>query len=235
MSTAERWAPDDIPPLEAGQRLGQEEFMRRYQLTPPGFTAELIGGIVHVPSPVSRTHGRPSHEVSFWLGHYEVRTPGVEGIGETTTLLDEHGVPQPDAQLRVLPEYGGQTRNEGEYVGGAPELVVEVAKSSRRIDLGPKKADYERAGVMEYIVITRDPDEVHWFIRRGKKLVTMRRDRDGLYRSKVFPGLWLDPIALLLLDHDAVRAALERGLASPEHAEFVANLAAAGARAKRGK
>ena len=132
-----------LPTLEAGQRLDQAEFMRRYELTPPGFTAELIGGIVHVPSPVSRDHGRPSHEMSFWLGHYEVQTPGVEGLVDVTTLMDELGVPQPDVQLRILPEYGGQTRDEGEYIGGAPELVVEVAKSSRKIDLGKKKADYE--------------------------------------------------------------------------------------------
>jgi Uma2 family endonuclease len=235
MSTAERWPPrpDDFPTLEAGQRLKQAEFMRRYELTPPGFTAELIGGIVHVPSPVSYTHGRPSHEVTFWLGYYEAKTPGVEGIGETTTLLDEFGVPQPDAQLRILPEYGGQTRNEGDYVAGAPELIVEVAKSSRKIDLGPKRDDYERAGVREYIVVARNPDDVHWFIRRGKKLVAMRRDRDGLYRSKVFPGLWLDPTALLRRDLAGVLAALEHGLASPEHAAFVADLAARAARIRR--
>ncbi len=141
--------------------------------------------------------------------------------------MDEFGVPQPDAQLRILPECGGQTRDEGEYVGGAPELVVEVAKSSRKIDLGPKRDDYERAGVQEYLVVARHPDDVHWFVRRGKKLVKMRRDRDGLYRSKIFPGLWLDPAALSRRDLAGLLAVLERGLASPEHAEFVAKLAAA--------
>jgi hypothetical protein len=63
----------------------------------------------------------------------------------------------------------------------------------------------------------------------------MRRDRDGLYRSKVFPGLWLDPAALLRRDLAGLLAVLERGLASPEHAEFVAKLAAAAARANRKK
>ena len=197
MSTVQRRPParPAVPTLEAGQRLDQAEFMRRYELTPPGFTAELIGGIVHVPSPVRSEHGVSSFDVIGWLAPYRDRTPGVQGLGETTTLLDEIGVPQPDAQLRILPEYGGQTRDQGGYVSRAPELVVEVARSSRKIDLGPKRDDYERAGVKEYIVVTINPDEVHWFYRRGKKLVTMRRDRDGLYRSKVFPGLWLDPEA----------------------------------------
>ena len=40
----------------------------------------------------------------------------------------------------------------------APELIVEVASSSRKIDLGPKFEDYRRAGVREYVVVTIDPD-----------------------------------------------------------------------------
>ena len=157
MSTVQErpFPPATVPSLADGQRLSQAEFLRRYELTPPGFTAELIGGIVHVPSPVSPDHGRPSIDISAWLGCYFARTPGVNALADTTTLMDELGVPQPDAQLRILPECGGQTRDEGEYIGGAPELVVEVAKSSRKIDLGKKKADYERAGVKEYIVVTR--------------------------------------------------------------------------------
>ena len=50
-------------------------------------------------------------------------------------------------------------------------------------------------------------------------------DEDGTLRSRAFPGLWLDPAALLAGDIAAVLATLERGLASPEHAAFVAELA----------
>jgi Uma2 family endonuclease len=223
-----------VPPLAAGQRLGQAEFLRRYEVTPPGFKAELIGGVVHVPSPVSRPHGRGSFCLTTWLGHYRARTPGVDGLENATTVMDELGVPQPDAQLRILPECGGQTRDEGQYVAGAPELVVEVARSSRSIDLGDKRADYERAGVREYLVVTLDPDEVHWYVRRAKRLVRVRPGRDGLYRSKAFPGLWLDPAALLKRDIAAVLAALDRGLASPEHDAFVARLARVAARGTPG-
>jgi Uma2 family endonuclease len=126
---------------------------------------------------------------------YCARTPGVEGLENATTVMDELGVPQPDVQLRILPEYGGQP-DEGNFVAGAPELVVEVARSSRPIDLGAKRADYERAGVKEYVVVTIDPDEVHWHVRHVKSS-SHSPDPDGLYQSKVFPGLWLDPTALL--------------------------------------
>jgi Uma2 family endonuclease len=223
-----------VPPLVDGDRLGQAEFMRRYELTPPGFRAELIGGVVRVASPLSRPHGRSSIEISTWLGWYLVHTPGVEGLNDTTTLMDELGVPQPDSQLRILPEYGGQSRNEGEYVGGAPELVVETARSSRKIDLGAKRDDYERGGVQEYIVVALDAKEVHWHVCRGDKLVRIAPDADGIHRSAVFPGLWLDPAALLKKDLAGVIATLERGLATPEHAEFVAGLADAAARHNNG-
>jgi Uma2 family endonuclease len=223
-----------VPPLADGQRLNQAEFMRRYELTPPGFKAELIGGVVHVPSPLSRPHGRSTIDSSTWLGWYLARTPGVEALNDATTLMDDLGVPQPDSQLRILPECGGQSRNEGEYVGGAPELVVEVAKSSRKLDLGGKRDDYERAGVREYIVVALEPGEVYWHVRRDDKLVRIDPDPDGIYRSGIFPGLWLDPAALLRKDLAGVIAVLERGLATPEHAAFVARLADAAARHTNG-
>lgn len=229
MSTVEErstvTATTDAPLLFDGQRLGRDEFMRRYELTPPGFKAELIGGIVHVASPLSVPHGSGSFDVTTWLGLYRARTPGVQGLNDTTTLMDDLGVPQPDSQLRILPECGGQSRDEGDYVGGAPELVAETARSSRKLDLGGKRDDYERAGVREYVVVALDAKEVHWHVRRGDRLVRIDPDPDGLHRSAVFPGLWLDPAALLNRDMAGVLTTLERGLATPEHAAFVARLA----------
>ena len=175
--------------------------MRRYELTPPGFTAELIGGVVYVACPLGREHGFSSADVIGWLVYYRARTPGIEALVDATTLMDELGVPQPDAQLRIRPEYGGQSRDEGKYVGGAPELVAEIARSTRSFDLGAKRDDYERAGVQEYLVVTLDPDKVLWYHRRGAKLVKVKPDRDGLYRSKAFPGLWLDPVGALEWRH----------------------------------
>jgi hypothetical protein len=43
----------------------------------------------------------------------------------------------------------------------------------------------------------------------------------GLLKSAVFPGLWLDSQALLRGDKPAVLAALRQGLDSPEHRAFV--------------
>ena len=46
-----------------------------------------------------------------------------------------------------------------------------------------------------------------------------------MFRSTIFPGLWLDKAALLRGDMATVLATLGRGLASPEHADFAATLA----------
>jgi Uma2 family endonuclease len=216
-----------VPPLIEGQRLDAETFHQRYEAMPPGTRAELIGGVVYMPSPMSYEHDRAEHRAYYWLECYEEATPGVDLSGGVSLFLDELGLPQPDAQLRILPECGGQTSRHGDYLAGAPELVVEVARATRYIDLGPKLADYERAGALEYVVRAFRPDEIIWHVRREGRLVAVPPDADGLYRSTVFPGLWLDPTALLAGDRRALRTAVERGLATPEHAAFVARLAEA--------
>ena len=111
------------------------------------------------------------------------------------------------------------------YITGAPELVVEIARSSRSFDLNQKKADYERAGVLEYLVVELDPNRIHWFIRHGNHFKKLLPGPDGIYRSKVFPGLWLDAAALFAEDRHRLIEVLEQGLATAEHAAFVARLA----------
>ena len=235
MSTVEQRSPASgtttVPLLADGQRLDQAEFHRRYEAMPPRTRAELVGGIVHMPSPMTADHGESTPDVSLWIGLYRRRTPGVRQADGATVILGEFGEPQPDALLRIEPERGGACYvNEENYLTGPPELVVEVARSSRPFDLGGKRDDYERAGVQEYIVVGIDPDEIHWHVRRGDKLERILPDADGLYRSEAFPGLWLDPAALLSGDLEGIIAALDRGLATPEHAAFVARLADAAAR-----
>jgi Uma2 family endonuclease len=219
-----------LPPLEAGQHLDQPTFHERYEAMPADTRAELVGGIVYMPSPLGDDHGEEDNNVSGWLFHYKRLTPGVRSPNDATVKLDAQAEPQPDCQLRIPRELGGQTYIDDEgYVAGAPELVVEVARSSRYYDLTQKKADYERAGVREYVVVELNPNRVHWFIRRGTRFAHLRPGPDGIYRSKVFPGLWLDPEALYAQDLDRLIEVLNQGLATPEHAAFVAKLAAAGA------
>jgi Uma2 family endonuclease len=228
MSTAERTRPA----LVAGEHLDQPTFHERYEAMPPETRAELVDGVVYMPSPMRRGHGKESRFVSGWMDRYERFTPGVEGADAATLKLDLRGEPQPDHFLLILPECGGQSAVDADdFYVGAPELVAEIARATRHYDLNRKKADYERAGVKEYLVIELEPNRIHWFVRRGDRFEELRRGRDGIYRSKVFPGLWLDAEALFLMDRTRRDEVLEQGIQSPSHAAFIARLGRA--RAKR--
>ena len=193
---------------------------------PAGVRAELINGVVNMPSPVGLEHARAMVPVLVWLSYYQEHTPGVDVLDNASTILDVKGEPQPDAQLRILPECGGQTQSDRRFVRGVPELIVEVSQATRYTDLGPKFDEYERAGVLEYIVRAFEPDELLWFVLRDGKLVELPADSDGLYRSGVFPGLWLDPQAMIAGNTRRLREVLASGLATDEHTSFVARLEA---------
>ena len=227
MSTLERPGSRALPPLVEGERLDRATFHERYAAMPPGTRAELVGGVVYMPSPLGNDHGEFDNDLGYWLAHYKRFTPGVKAAHNATTQFDDYGEPQPDLHARIPAEFGGQSRIVGGFVVGAPELVVEVSVSSRRYDLGPKKADYERAGVREYLFVGLDPREVRWFARRDAGFAELAPGDDGLFRSEVFPGLWLDPSAFFDGDLNALVAALDRGLATPEHAAFARRLAGA--------
>lgn len=216
-----------IPPLENGDHLTREEFERRYDAMPGLKKAELIEGVVYMPSPVRhRRHGHPHTRLITWLGTYETETPGVEAGDNGSIRLDLDNEPQPDGFLIILPECGGQARiSDDDYVEGAPEFIAEVSASSASIDLGKKFDVYRRNGVCEYVVWRVLDRQVDWYVNHGGRFERVNPPADGILRSEVFPGLWLDAAALVRNDRKAVQAALQQGLNSPGHAEFVARLA----------
>jgi hypothetical protein len=81
-------------------------------------------------------------------------------------------------------------------------------------------------GVLEYVVLSLRPDEVVWHRLAEGRLVAVHVDPDGLHRSSTFPGLWLDPAALIARDTGRLRQAVDLGRATPDHAAFVARLSA---------
>lgn len=65
----------DVPPLEPGDRLTRDEFLRIWEMHPEIKFAELIGGIVSMPSPLTREHGVVDYNVSGWLWYYPCIPP----------------------------------------------------------------------------------------------------------------------------------------------------------------
>jgi Uma2 family endonuclease len=153
--TTHKHGPDDhgpdngIPPLETGDRLSRAEFERRYEAMPQLKKAELIEGVVYVPSPVRMNrHAEPHFDLVGWMAHYKWATPGIRGGDNATTRLDLDNEPQPDAVLFIDPAKGGHARiSADDYLEEAPELVAEVASSSASFDLNAKFNVYRRNGV----------------------------------------------------------------------------------------
>jgi hypothetical protein len=219
-------APVSPPPLRDGDRLTCDEFMRRWEAMPDLKHAELIDGIVYMSSPLSRKHSDFHSPLAGWLSVYAAYTPGCRSGLEGTWIMGPRDVPQPDLTLRILQDFGGQSHDEGEYSGGAPEFIAEVALTSRTRDLGAKLRLYERMGVCEYLVAVVSQSKLIWHERTSSAFQTIDPDADGILRSRRFPGLWLDTAALKSFDQRRVLTVLQQGLATAEHAAFVARLAA---------
>lgn len=215
-----------VPPLQNGDRLTRDEFERRYRAAPGVNKAELIEGIVYIPPPVGiRRHAQPHSDLVGWLGVYRAFTPNLLQGYSSTVRLDLDNEPQPDVLLMIDPAACGQAKiSEDDYVEGAPELACEVAGSSAAIDLHHKLEAYRRNGVREYVVRLTDEPDLRWFVLADGRFDRLAADSDGVLRSRVFPGLWLDPAALLRGDLARVMAVARQGTESPEHAAFVRKL-----------
>lgn len=216
-----------LPPLNAGDRLSRAEFERRYQAQPELKRAELIEGVVYMPSPVRfEQHGQPHAAMIGMLAVYCANTPGISLGDNVTVRLDFENEVQPDILLRLDAAMGGRSRvTDDDYIEGAPDLVVEIAASSAAYDMHDKRRVYARSGVQEYIVAQAYEQRVVWFVLREGVYEPLIADDAGVLRSERFPGLWLQAEALWEGDLAAMLATLQQGLASPEHAAWVERLA----------
>lgn len=217
-----------VPRLEQGDCLTRDEFERRYECMPSLKKAELIEGMVYIPSPPRiKQHAGPQADLVGWLGFYHAYSAGLCVVDNATIRLDLDHELQPDGAMIVLPEYGGSVRfSDDDFIVGAPELIAEVAVSTVSIELHTKFRVYRRQGVREYIVWRVQDQAIDWFALQAGQFERLAADADGVIRSLVFPGLWLDAAAMVCGEMVAVLKTLQRGLDSPEHAEFVARLQA---------
>jgi len=198
------------PLLENGDRLTALEFLRRYEAMPGLKKAQLIEGIVYMPSPVrAKQHAEPDGLIQGWLFTYALEHPELRCYPNATLLLAPDNAPQLDAILCSTPRRGGHVwLNDDGYLCGKPELVCEIAASSASVDLHEKLRAYQRNGIQEYLVWLTTEQRVCWF-RLVEQEYQEMKETGGKLHSAVFPGLVLDVKALLKLDSPRVIAALK--------------------------
>jgi Uma2 family endonuclease len=211
--------------LSNGDRLTRAEFERRYHAMPKMTKAELIEGVVHMPSPVSYKHAEPHSYVITWLGVYGAATRGVQLLDYATVRLDSDNEVQPDALMRIEPAAGGHSRvTPDDYIEGAPELIVEVSFSSASYDVHDKLNVYRRNGVQEYVVWRVQDEALDWWELSEGAYAPLPPDAQGVIHSRVLPGLNLHVDKLLDGDLAGVLAELQQGLSIEAHQALVEKL-----------
>ena len=150
-----------IPYLHAGDNMTRREFLRNWQKLPKLKRAELIGGVVYMPSPVGTEHGDMENNLATWVGTYKTATPGcAAGNNASVVLLQD--CPQADINLRIKREYGGKSWVQRKLLHGRPELFLEVCWSSASYDLHQKLDLYQGAGIPEYLVVIVKRKQIRW-------------------------------------------------------------------------
>ncbi|MCO5188380.1 MAG: Uma2 family endonuclease [Anaerolineae bacterium] len=205
----------DLPPLTSGDHLSLAEFERRYRAHPEIKKAELVEGVVYVSSADYIAHARIHSYIDLWLGNYVAQTPGLEIANNLSVLLDLDNEVQPDV-CAWRQESPSVTFDAHGMMVGAPDFVGEVAASSAANDLHKKKAVYRRSQVAEYLVLAVYEQAVFWHNLQDGTYVLLQHDANGIYRSRVFPGLWLDAEALWTGDLQRLLATVQAGLAMVE-------------------
>ena len=186
--------------------------------------AELIDGIVYMPSPVSDIQSDFHLLLGGWLLFYAKATPGCAARLSGTWLMPRESVPQPGLAMRILAGHGGQSWMENKYPAGAPELIVEISHATSLGDSGTKLRLYERSGVREYLIVRPEKQQAIWRELFDGGYREIAAGQDGILRSRVFPGLWLDVAAVWSGDFAGLTAVVQQGMATVEHAEFVNRL-----------
>jgi len=192
-----------VRPLENGDRMTREEFHALYEQHPEIRRAELIEGVVHVPSPVGLDHSESDGLMMSWLAAFVGQEPRLRLLPNATLRPDDDNEIQPDL---CITEIRAGERGRGKFLDRAPELVVEISGSTVSYDLHSKMEIYRRAGVQEYIVWRVYDEAIDWFELRDGRYERIEPDERGVIASRVFPGLRLDLAKMLAGDLAGVLA-----------------------------
>lgn len=152
-------------------RLSDVELLERAGVL-DGRKVELIEGVLIAVSPQYRPHSYPRNELTrrFWRALDALRSP-LSAETEVAVEITPETAPEPDIVLTDAP------MGVGCVPVASVKLVVEIADSSLRRDLGEKRDIYAAGRVPEYWVVDVNKAEVHRFAD----------PHDGVYRAEPPP------------------------------------------------
>lgn len=155
---------------------------------------ELIDGVIEVMNAEYRRHNHVKNELNFRLRVALERIGSAfSAFGEMSLALPSHNLPQPDVAVAI----GGL--DDRYYEIGDVAMVIEVADTTVRRDLGAKRAMYAAQGVPEYWVVAVPNAEVHQFWSPSPEGFAESRvvPLAGEIRSMTMPDLAIDGRGIL--------------------------------------
>ncbi len=162
----------------------------------PKVYADLIGGKIHMHSPVSLRHGDLLNFVDRLLALYiERKDLGKLHRESIAVRLGPRDVFMPDLCFFTGEQVAGLLPS---HAACAPTLVVEaLSRRTAHRDLGLKFAAYERYGVLEYWILDPNHLDHRFFAREGELLVEFGAGAERI-DSRAVAGFylrrdWLDP------------------------------------------
>ncbi len=181
--------------VEVAERMTAAEFFRR---APEDRKAELIDGVMIMPSPPSDMHERLVGFLFTLLRMFaEERGLGEVRGSHTAVKLADDQAPEPDI-LFVAREHEHFITDQGVF--GPPDLVIEVLSASTAAhDRGPKFHAYEAAGVREaWLIDPYGPAGTEFYQRAGNAFKPVMPNAAGMIESIALPGFklrvaWLWP------------------------------------------
>ncbi len=131
---------------------------------------ELIRGEILPMSPIGAIHEVLVDRLCEWSFLHTSRTEVWIRVQNSIGFPELESVPEPDIAWVARKNYSVQRPQSHDVF-----LIIEVADSSLRNDLGPKSQLYAEAGVRDY-----------WVVDANHRRVTVFRDpKYGLYQSQV--------------------------------------------------
>jgi Uma2 family endonuclease len=135
---------------------------------------ELIDGEHYVtPAPTRKHQGIVSNLIFHFVAYLREHPIGWVYPAPLDVVLSDVDVVEPD--LLFIARERAEILGD-KFIGGAPDLVVEIlSESTRRVDEVTKRKLYERFGVREYWVLDPVLDEAKVYVRSGEGFGEARR------------------------------------------------------------
>ena|ERR1051326_909240 len=159
--------------------------------------AEWVDGEVIVMSPVSFLHQNLTDFLAALLRHFtEAKELGLILTAPFLMKLDVRPSGREPDIIFIAREHSSKLKNT--FLDGPADLAVEIlSPESQTRDRNDKFYEYQQAGVREYWLIDPVRKQAEFFaLSAGGVYLNMPLDKQGIFRSIVLDGFWLEVVWL---------------------------------------